>query len=105
MTKGPTFLQAFLLTICGAALAFFGCLGALTTMGRDQQNMLGTVGGLGFVAGLLMLMVGMVLLAYVIIRAIVRAVRGETPSSPPSDPYPPSGRYGGTDPDSHDPKP
>jgi hypothetical protein len=77
MRKGPTFVQAFLLTISGAALAFFGCLGALTTMGREQ-NLLGTVGGVGFVVGLLMLMIGMVLLGYVIIRAIVKAIRGDS---------------------------
>jgi hypothetical protein len=105
MKKGPTFLQAFLLTISGAALAFFGCLGALTTMGRDQQNMLGTVGGLAFVAGLLMLMIGMVLLGYVIIRAIVKAIRGDPPSLPPDAQYPPSTRYGGTERDPHDPNP
>jgi hypothetical protein len=105
MRKGPTFVQAFLLTISGAALAFFGCLGALTTMGRDQQTVLGTVGGLGFVVGLLMLMVGMVLLGYVIVRAIVRAIRGDPPSPPPDAQYPASTRYGATERDPHDPNP
>jgi len=101
VSKGPTFLQAFLLTICGAALALFGCLGALSGMGRDNPSALAQLGGLGFVAGLLMLAVGLALLAYVTIRGIVRLVSG--PPAPPPDDDPPSTPYGGGPSGSNDP--
>ena len=97
----PTFVQAFLITISGAALAFFGCLGFLSGIGRTSTNAVATIGGIAFAGGVVVLIAGLCLLAWVLIRAIIRAFSDQPP--PPADAeYPPSTRYGAEQ-DSNDP--
>lgn len=71
-SKRPTFVQAIALALCGAAMFFFGCLGALSGMERPPSliPMLGV--GLMYAGGAAIL-VGIVLLLFVIARGIVSA--------------------------------
>jgi hypothetical protein len=70
----PTFLHGLLILIGGIAFAFFGCLGAisgLTSNNPDQLQTIGIiVGGLGFVAGLIAVLIGGILLVIAIFNAI-----------------------------------
>ncbi|HEX7794025.1 MAG TPA: hypothetical protein VF456_06725 [Vicinamibacterales bacterium] len=70
----PTFLHGLLILIGGIAFAFFGCLGAisgLTSNNPDQLQTIGIiVGGLGFVAGLIAVLTGGILLVIAIFNAI-----------------------------------
>jgi TRAP-type C4-dicarboxylate transport system permease small subunit len=98
----PTFVQAFLITISGAALAFFSCMGFMSNMGRTSTEGFAAVSGIAFAAGVLVLIGGLCLLAFVLIRAIIRAFSAQAP--PPADAeYSPSTRYDGTERDSNDP--
>jgi hypothetical protein len=97
----PTFLQAFLIMISGAALAFFCCVGFLSGTNRTSTQGMAALTGIGFAVGALMVVAGLGLLAFLIIRAIVRAI--STPAPAPADPgNPPSTPYGGTQHDSND---
>jgi hypothetical protein len=84
----PTILQAFIITICGGAMAFFGCLGALSGLSGTGEIrtpayvVLFIVGGLGFLFG-----IGLFL--YFILKwvvGIVDARRGQGPTEPPRNP-------------------
>lgn len=84
----PTVIQAFILVACGAALAFFGCLGALSG-GNDTAF---AVGGSAFALGLLAFLAGGVWLMFLVIRATIQTFAGartpppaDPPSAPPSD--------------------
>jgi hypothetical protein len=78
----PTFLHGLLILIGGIAFAFFGCLGAisgLTSSNPDQLQTIGiVVGGLGFVAGLIAVLIGGILLVIAIFNAIF-GKRGAAP--------------------------
>lgn len=93
----PTFLQAFLITISGAALAFFSCVGFMSGANRASTQGFAALTGIGFAIGALMVVGGLALLAFVIIRAIVRAIR-----APADAGNPPSAPHGGTQHDSND---
>lgn len=70
----PTFLHGLLILVGGIAFAFFGCLGAisgLTSNNPDQLQTIGIImGGIGFVAGLLAVLTGGILLVIAIFNAI-----------------------------------
>jgi hypothetical protein len=86
----PTPLQAVIITISGFAMAFFGCLGALSTYSQSEK--LFVVGMIVFIFGLLVCLGGVVLVLYLFVRAIVRSARANRtvpPGGPPLPPPPP----------------
>jgi hypothetical protein len=56
MSERPSFRQMILLIASGAALALFGCLGAIMA---GENGALVLVGGTGFIAGLILLMLNL----------------------------------------------
>jgi hypothetical protein len=79
MAKQPPFGKIILLCLCGGALAFFSCLGALT-----GSNSAMVVGGTGFVIGLIGLLVGLLWGFYHVIVWLVDRISPPSPQSPPS---------------------
>jgi hypothetical protein len=55
MSGRPPFAKMIVLIASGVALAFFGCLGAITAGSNTPRAV---AGGTGFVAGLILLLVG-----------------------------------------------
>src|SRR6185503_18486135 len=80
MSGRPSFVKMILLIVSGAALACFGCLGAISA-GQDGTRL--AVGGIGFVGGLILLLVG---LYYALIWIIDRLA---PPSARPAAAPPP----------------
>ena len=72
-SKRPTFLQAFVITVCGALLFFFSCLGALSGMNSPPGAVIPMLGVAGLWLGGLVFLGGLVLVAVVVIRALVEA--------------------------------
>jgi hypothetical protein len=83
----PSFLQGFVLVIGGAAFAFFGCLGAIAGMSSTSSQMgsLALLGGLGFVVGVLAVLVGGLLLVIATFKAIFGSRDAANPA-PPANP-------------------
>ncbi len=72
-SKRPTLRQALLITLGGFLFAFFSCIGALTGMGSNFSSTPATeVGIAGFILGLLVFLVGLVLLLWVLVRWLSR---------------------------------
>ena len=70
----PTFLHGVLILLGGIAFALFGCLGAISGLTSNNPSQLETlgmiVGGLGFVAGLVAVLTGGILLVIAIFTAM-----------------------------------
>jgi hypothetical protein len=81
----PTILQAVLITICGAAMAFFGCIGALSGIsGTGEIRTPAYV--VMFIVGVLVLLFGLSLFLYFILIWVIRIIdarRGQGPTAPP----------------------
>jgi len=94
--KPPTVLQAFAIASCGAALAFFSCLGGAAIMGNIDgassraENMAVLAGLAGFVVGLIICLVGGVLVIVRMFRAVMASNRIDAPAEPPRPPVPPT---------------
>jgi hypothetical protein len=76
--------KMILLSLCGAALAFFGCMGALS-----GGNGAVLVGGTGFVAGLILLLVSLLRLVYYVLIWIIDRFAPPSPA-PIAAPNPPA---------------
>jgi hypothetical protein len=76
----PTAKQAVVITVCGFAMAFFGCLGAISVF--ERSDVLGYIGIGVFVVGSLAFLFGLLLVGYLFARALFRGPR--TPP-PPTD--------------------
>src|SRR5262245_29836456 len=89
----PTILQAVIITIAGGAMAFFGCIGALSGIsGTGEIRTPGFV--VMFIVGALALLFGLSLFLYFILLWVVRLVdarRGQGPTPPPTPPPTPGG--------------
>jgi len=90
--KPPTVSQAFVIVLCGAALAMFSCLGGAAVMGNIEgestptENMAVLAGLAGFVAGLVICGVGGVLVIVRMFRGTVASNRIDAPAgAPPPD--------------------
>ena len=94
MSGRPSFGKMILLIASGVALAFFGCLGAITGGSSGPRV---AVGGTGFVAGLILILVG---LYYALVRFIDRVAPPSQASA--GSPSPPA-HYGSTGPDGGEP--
>jgi hypothetical protein len=82
----PTILQAVVITISGAAMAFFGCLGALSGISGTGEIRAPAFVVL-FIVGALALLFGLSLFLYFILLWVVRLVdarhgQGPTPPAP-----------------------
>jgi hypothetical protein len=70
----PTFLHGLLIVIGGIAFAFFGCLGAISGLTSNNPSQIETlgmiVGGLGFVAGLIAVLTGGILLVIAVFNGL-----------------------------------
>jgi uncharacterized membrane protein len=82
-------VQSVALAVSGAALAFFGCVGALAQMNFNTGALgpFGVVGAVVFVIGALVFLVGGLLIVFYVIRAIARSL---SPTQP-DDAGPPDG--------------
>jgi len=84
-SKRPTFLQALALTLCGGAMFFFGCLGALSGIEAPPGAVIPRLGIAGMYLGGLAFAVGLLLLIFVMIRALVRAFILPRDGEPPKN--------------------
>jgi hypothetical protein len=80
----PSGKQAVVITVCGFAMALFGCLGAISVF--ERSDVLGYIGIAVFVIGSLAFLFGLLLVAYLFFRALFRGSR--TPPLPPPPPPP-----------------
>ncbi|MFN7980980.1 MAG: hypothetical protein U0Q11_03905 [Vicinamibacterales bacterium] len=68
-SQRPTLRQALLITLGGFLFAFFSCIGALAGMGSNFSDTPASEAGFaGFVLGLLVFLVGLVMLLWVLVR-------------------------------------
>lgn len=84
----PTILQAVVLTICGALMAFFGCLGAISGLSGTGE-IKAPIFIVVFIVGALALLLGTGMFLYFILLKVVRIVdsrRGQGPTEPPPTP-------------------
>jgi hypothetical protein len=91
----PTPLQAVVLTLAGFAMAFFGCLGALSQY--DSSEVLFGIALVVSIVGALALVTGLFMVALLFVQGVVRAFR-DSRKPPPSSP-------GATPPDASVPPP
>lgn len=70
--SGPSLRQALLMVGGGVITAVTGCVGFLSTVNFNSAvtNPLSVIGGLGFVLGVILLLVGLFMLLLVTIRAL-----------------------------------
>lgn len=72
-SKRPTLRQALIITGGGFLVALFSCIGVLTGMGSNfSSTPAAEVGIAGFVLGLLVFLVGLVLLVWVLVRWFIK---------------------------------
>jgi hypothetical protein len=79
----PTPLQAVVLTLAGFAMAFFGCLGALSQY--DSSEVLFGIALVVSIAGALALLAGLASIAFMFIGGVVRAIQDSRRKAPPAD--------------------
>ena len=85
--KPPTVLQAFIITLCGGALAFLGCAGVITAMSR--QHAAGRAAWLMLQIGGVVFTLGALYLGVFVVKAIWQSVtrnrqQGRQPPDPPA---------------------
>lgn len=81
----PTFLQALALTLCGAVMFFVGCVGAFTGIEAPPEAVIPRLGIAGMYIGGLALAIGLLLLVFVVIRALARAYILARDGEPPKN--------------------
>jgi hypothetical protein len=83
--KKPTVLQAFLIALSGAALAFFSCIGVLsqTNFGTGVTAPAGNVLVFVFLAGMAIFLAAAVILGIYTVKAIWDALTRQRPPERP----------------------
>ena len=84
--KPPTIAQAWLITLSGAALAFFGCLGAFagTNLGTGETSVLGWLAAAVFILGALIMAGGIVAYMWPVVNRWVQPSPRHDSDEPPT---------------------
>ena len=69
----PTPVQAVVLTLAGFAMAFFGCLGAISEY--DSSDVLFGIALVVSIVGAIALLIGVIMVAVLFIRGVMKAIQ------------------------------
>ena len=83
----PTPVQAVVLTLAGFAMAFFGCLGAISEY--DSSDVLFGIALVVSIVGAIALLIGVIMVAVLFIRGVMKAIQdGRQKTITPGDATP-----------------